>query len=375
MNWFYVEGGQQRGPVTQEEFDRLAATGVIADNTLVWREGMAAWQPWSSLRPVGAQPGAVSDIPPIVTPGPASDPIPAPAPGRVRCAECGGDFATEETLRYGERHVCATCKPRFLQRLSEGAALLRQAGRPVSPEQVLARDYQVDIGSCASRAHTLITSNYGLLLAAAVVVGLILAAAGMIPLLNLIVPLFLTGPLVGGLYRLYLARLRGQPADFGMAFSGFSSDYWQLVLCQMFPSLLGFAIMIPMAMIMGPAAIFLGRANITSGAMATGAVAIFAGLMIFILIILGIYFYISWYFALRLVADKGFQFWPALQLSRRVVGKHWWGVFWFSIVSGVLMVLGALLCLFGLLYTGPLYVAMSSYLYEDIFGDLAPQPR
>ncbi len=374
MNWFYVEGGQQRGPITQEEFDRLSAIGVIVGDTLVWREGMAAWQPWSALRPVGPLPAAASGIPPVA-PGSASVPDEALAPGRVRCAECGGDFATEETLRYGERHVCAACKPCFLQRLSEGAAPLRQPGRPVTPGEVLARDYQVDIGSCASRGHTLITSNYGLLLAAVIVVGLIMAAASMIPLLNLIVPLFLTGPLAGGLYRLYLARLRGQPADFGVAFSGFSSGYWQLVLCQLFPALLGFAIMIPMAMIMGPAAIFLGRANVTSGAMATGALAISAATLMLIVMILWIYFYTSWYFALRLVADKGFQFWPALQLSRSVVGKHWWGVFWFSIVSGVLMLLGAMVCLVGLLYTGPLYVAMSSYLYEDIFGDLAPQSR
>jgi len=37
------------------------------------------------------------------------------------CAECGGVFAAEETIRYGNVNVCAACKPRFMQKLAEGA--------------------------------------------------------------------------------------------------------------------------------------------------------------------------------------------------------------------------------------------------------------
>ena len=39
------------------------------------------------------------------------------------CAECGGVFPAEETIRYGNVNVCAVCKPRFMQKLAEGAAV------------------------------------------------------------------------------------------------------------------------------------------------------------------------------------------------------------------------------------------------------------
>ncbi len=50
MNWYYAEGNQQRGPVTSAEFQQLVADGKITDATLVWREGMAAWQPYGQIR-------------------------------------------------------------------------------------------------------------------------------------------------------------------------------------------------------------------------------------------------------------------------------------------------------------------------------------
>lgn len=372
MNWFYAEAGKQHGPVTAEEFDRLVAAGTITDTTLVWREGLPAWEPWSAHKPIGTPSAAPLAAPPM-TPPAAASPL---APGEVRCSECGSIFPTEDTIPYGERRVCGACKPRFLQRLTEGAESPRQDGQTVTKEQLLARDYKVDIGSCFDRANVLLRANFGLLLGASIVTGLLIMAASSVPLLGIIAPLFLTGPLAGGLYRIFLARMRNRPAEFGLVFSGFSSNYWQLMLCQLMPSLLGFAIMIPLAMVFGPALIFLGQSNgSTNSAVIAGTLLVVAGVIGFVALIVGIYFYTAWTFALRLVADKNLQFWEALQLSRKVAAKHWWRVFWFSIVNSLIMMLGALLCFVGLLYTGPLYVAMSTCLYEDLFGDLAPQVR
>ena len=49
MNWFYVENGQQRGPVSDADLANLTRTGVIQPDTLVWREGMADWQHYSKI--------------------------------------------------------------------------------------------------------------------------------------------------------------------------------------------------------------------------------------------------------------------------------------------------------------------------------------
>lgn len=45
--WFYNDQGQQRGPVSPAELTELRRRGVVHDNTLVWRQGMAEWQPLS----------------------------------------------------------------------------------------------------------------------------------------------------------------------------------------------------------------------------------------------------------------------------------------------------------------------------------------
>jgi hypothetical protein len=60
MNWYYVEEGQQAGPVTQAEFDALVRSGKIRADTLVWREGMAAWQAYRETKSNGCQSGRPS---------------------------------------------------------------------------------------------------------------------------------------------------------------------------------------------------------------------------------------------------------------------------------------------------------------------------
>lgn len=62
MNWYYAEGTQQRGPVSDAEFQQLVSAGKITDATLVWREGMAEWQPYGQVR--GTAAGATTGAPP-----------------------------------------------------------------------------------------------------------------------------------------------------------------------------------------------------------------------------------------------------------------------------------------------------------------------
>lgn len=41
--------GEQRGPYTQPQVDHLVNSGLIAEETLFWREGLEQWQPVTSL--------------------------------------------------------------------------------------------------------------------------------------------------------------------------------------------------------------------------------------------------------------------------------------------------------------------------------------
>jgi len=109
MNWYYAEQGKQVGPVSEEQFDQMVRGGKIQPDTLVWREGMAAWVTFQEARG-----GAGAAVATAATPGEAAEAV---------CAECGKLFPTEETIRFGNVRVCAGCKPVFLQKLQEGAPL------------------------------------------------------------------------------------------------------------------------------------------------------------------------------------------------------------------------------------------------------------
>lgn len=43
--WYYMQHSTRQGPLAQEDLERLAMDRAIDRSTLVWREGMAEWQP------------------------------------------------------------------------------------------------------------------------------------------------------------------------------------------------------------------------------------------------------------------------------------------------------------------------------------------
>ena len=105
MPWYYSHQDQRVGPVTDEELHQLARTGTITPSSLVWRDGMAEWQPWSV-----AGPQAFS--------------------GHHLCQGCGGLFPNDDLVQLQGALVCATCKPLHFQRIREGALPVGEAGVP-----------------------------------------------------------------------------------------------------------------------------------------------------------------------------------------------------------------------------------------------------
>src|ERR1051326_1442695 len=141
MNWYYVELGKQAGPVDDAQLDELRRTGKIQLETLVWHEGMANWAPYREARPDSTA-GAPPPIAPIAGAAPVAE---ATSPGVV-CAECGKVFPTDQMIRYGNAHVCANCKPVFMQKLAEGAAIGQRSATMVTEQQLFEREYRIDIG-------------------------------------------------------------------------------------------------------------------------------------------------------------------------------------------------------------------------------------
>jgi hypothetical protein len=236
-----------------------------------------------------------------------------------------------------------TTEWKTLDRFSEFADLLASAGvgggvppvvGAVDPEalaaQILARDYTIDIGRCIGRGWELVKKDFWLLVGVSFVGGLV-ASGGCIPYLGPIIGLVVGGPMMGGVYALYLKKIRGRPATFCDAFIGFSTAFVPLMLTHLVSGLLTIV-----------------------------------GCLLCILP--GIYLGVSWMFAVPLVMDKKVEFWPAMELSRKVVSKHWWLMFGFLVVCGLVALAGVIACCVGVFVSAAVIQAAMMYAYEDIFG-------
>lgn len=115
MNWYYVQGGQQAGPVDDGQLEELRRSGKVQEDTLIWCEGMPNWQPLKEAKPAGLRlAGSPAATSAVATEAATQEAV---------CAECGKIFDLQDTIAYGNVRVCAACKPIFLQKLAEGAKL------------------------------------------------------------------------------------------------------------------------------------------------------------------------------------------------------------------------------------------------------------
>jgi hypothetical protein len=334
------------------------------EQALVLLKGMAAWTPYGEV--ARAQRAAVG-VPP------QSD----GAAGGLICSECGRTFAPDQVISYGDRWVCAACKPIFLQRLREGVALAGAGPRPtVTEAELLARDYDVDVGACITRGWELYKGDVGTMIGMSVLGYLPIlvvswAAGALLGVLHVrfltFLVLFFSAPMMAGLWLFYIKKVRGQEAGAGDVFAGFGPKYLQLVLAALFPGALSFGFSEFLTATLGAGRTFSSTGSVSAEWLLPIAI------ITLILAVALVYLGTCWRFAIPLVMDKGLKFWPALQLSRRIVTKHWWMNFALIFACSLLGGLGVIACCVGVLVTGPVAFAAVTYQYEQVFGDLAPR--
>ncbi len=80
MPWYYANSGERQGPVSDEEFARLVASGSVRDDTLVWRQGMSDWSRYSEVAPALGIPPALPGVSPALADSLPPSPSQAPAP-------------------------------------------------------------------------------------------------------------------------------------------------------------------------------------------------------------------------------------------------------------------------------------------------------
>jgi uncharacterized membrane protein len=242
---YRIIGGDQKeyGPVSADDLRRWIAEGRLNGPSLVQAEGSGEWQPLAAF----------------------------------------AEFTDALRLQAGPASAAVAGAPP-----TRGAAWR---------EEVLARRPEVRIGECLGQSWRLLTANFGLLFGATAVVWVITLGCQFIPLVGGIVNWLLQGVLLGGVYLVFLNRIRGQPASVGDAFTGFSVGFAQLMLTGLLTRLLG----------------MLG--------------------LVCCLVLPGIYLLVAWTFSVPLVADKRLEFWSAMELSRKVVTRVWFEVLGLLIVA------------------------------------------
>jgi hypothetical protein len=305
-----------------------------------------------------------------------------PAAGPVTdavCSECGKTFSTAEMIQHHGRYICAGCKPIFFQRLREGAA--PAPGGLVTEDQVLNRQYEVDLGTAMSRSWEAFTANAGVIIVSVIVIGIIFIVGQMIvgllsaflgafgPAAGLISAVY-TAPVMGGLLWLMLSQMRKKEGTFGDCFVGFSGqNYPQLLLYGLFAAFLNLLIALPINLIVQhyiTGSVFTPGKPPNIPPEAIGAIILFGLLSWIALLVVSTLFV----FVPLLIIDKGYEFWPAIRLSCKMVMRRWWMSFLFVFVGGLIGGLGICACLVGVLVTLPLYFGMVAALYDQNFGDM-----
>ncbi len=362
MTWYYALGNERQGPVDDAALDRLVATGVVTQDTLVWKAGMADWQPLSQARPRMAAPptpvlppppAAITPTPaagapdtqprfgtpaPVFTPAPTAQPTPTPTPGAYGAP--GGGY---------------------------GAAGWSQPGAAPSsdPDQLYARIVSEGrtfaIGDVVGRGWQLVMDNFGLAVLTTAVVWIAIIAGGAIPCIGIIVSLVARPVLLGGLFLFFIKLARGQNAEFGDAFAGFSDSFLQLFLQGLVFTVLQICSMIPGGILM-----FMG-VGLSERSEAIGVMLILIGALLSIPP--AVYLFIIWVFSLPLIIDKRMDFWPAMELSRKAASRVLLPTLGLMFLCWLMMLGGIVALCLGIFVALPIIFASVTMAYEDMFGD------
>jgi hypothetical protein len=199
-------------------------------------------------------------------------------------------------------------------------------------EEAMGRTDRVAIAEALGRSWDLLKADFWPIVGVTALITLLVVLVH-----SALVGVFVTGPFVGGLNWYLLKKLRGQPAQLSDAFAGFSSDFLQLFL--------GFLV----------SALLIGIGTI-------------------LCVLPGIYLAVAWQFMFLLIMDHKLEFWPAMEVSRKVITKNWWGFFGFAIICALLNLLGTICCIVGVFVTIPWTMLAFVCLYENRFGP-APANR
>ncbi|MEI7730100.1 MAG: GYF domain-containing protein [Verrucomicrobiota bacterium] len=264
---------QEYGPVTADLINQWITQGRADGNTIAKAEGTEDWQPLAAF--------------PEFSAALATKTSPTQRPPAVLSPPAGAQFVDVEAMA----------------------------------QQINARIGQLQVFDCLSRGMDLVFKNFWLSVGVCFVGTLIIN----VPVAGTV----LFGTVHAGFFYLFLKLLRGEKAEFGDGFAGFSFVF--------VPSLL--------AGILTMVLVSLG---------------------LLFCIIPGIFLIVVWMFTWPLIMDKRLDAWQAMEVSRKICTPQFWPLLGLLIMNVLVYCLGILACCVGTLVAYPIMIAATAIAYESV---------
>jgi hypothetical protein len=175
-DWYYAKDNQQQGPINESELVAKFANKELPTDTLVWKDGLSEWTRASLLQEFTLT--APPPRPPAVAPA-------APA---------------------------------------ESPAVVASEPRVASPEPIATAGATLKAGDIFSKAFAMFKKNWLNLSLLSFVYFIVLFAAGIIPLLGILIQIAVGGALILGFWKCLLAEVDEKEWQVGDLFSCF--DQW-----------------------------------------------------------------------------------------------------------------------------------------------------
>ena len=328
MDWYYAINGQRVGPVSESNFAQLVANGVITEDTLVWRKGMAQWVRWDAIAPTVELPAAERIS---TTPGLTGEAAP----------EAEAEADTTETWTTDEFWAQLEDKP-----------------------------FVTSIGGCLGRAWNVYRSAFWPCLGVTALAYLILIVVGFIPLVGFLSVFFVTPQITAGLYWYFVQRMRGESPGVETLFMGFQQRLMPLAKLGVAQLAIAFVPLSMMMMLMGS----MGLLDAENPPEIDGTTALWGGAGLAGLVLLMMWVYLRLMLAHIILMDLNSGVREALKLSWRIVGRKIWTAIGLIILMMLLAIAGTLALFVGLLLVMPMYSALFAQLYEDARNSALGRP-
>ena len=322
MNWYYVQDGQQVGPVSEDELHQLKNSGALHDDVLVWNESMADWQSYVFVFGSEAQ----QSPPTIIDSGSESASVkPQVTPMQI-VEGTGGKTANSELRARARKSLAGLWAP--AAGLAFVWVVLQQIG-------------------------------------------------GIIPFLGILISMSITGPLMLGFHEYFLRVHRASGPDFTDLFRGFSNFGLGLVIYIVL-SLIKLGAMIVSAI---PGGIIMGIAIAQSNGGPKEENPVFwvgLGLIVVTYTIIGMFLYLLFSMAYFIGVDE-----PengaisAIKKSPEMLKGHKGKLFMMLLVFFGWSLLTVFTFFIGLFWVLPYFYTSLSAFYDDVQGgveEVSPLP-